>query len=153
MTDNMHDKTHESVLERLGSTQAGLSTQEATRRLSEYGPNRLPEPPRRNPILRFLAHFHNVLIYVLLGSSVVTALLGHWVDTGVILAVVIGNAIIGFVQEGRAEQAMAAIREMLAPRLRRAARREKGSVSTLTYLCWVTLFWSRRETGCLPTCV
>lgn len=115
MTDNMHDKTHESVLERLGSTQAGLSTQEATRRLSEYGPNRLPEPPRRNPILRFLAHFHNVLIYVLLGSSVVTALLGHWVDTGVILAVVIGNAIIGFVQEGRAEQAMAAIREMLAP--------------------------------------
>ncbi len=113
--ETMHDKTHAVVLEKLGATAAGLSAEEAARRLAEHGPNRLPEPPKRNPVLRFLAHFHNVLIYVLLASSVVTAALGHWVDTGVILAVVIVNAIIGFVQEGRAEQAMAAIRGMLAP--------------------------------------
>jgi magnesium-transporting ATPase (P-type) len=111
----LHDRPHQAVLDALGATTTGLSTQEATRRLAEHGPNRLPEPPGRNPILRFLGHFHNVLIYVLLASSAVTAALGHWVDTGVILAVVIANAIIGFMQEGRAEQAMAAIRSMLAP--------------------------------------
>ncbi|MET4127149.1 cation-transporting P-type ATPase [Roseovarius sp. MBR-6] len=111
----LHDRPHQAVLDALGATAAGLSTQEAMRRLAEHGPNRLPEPPGRHPILRFLGHFNNVLIYVLLASSAVTGALGHWVDTGVILAVVIANAIIGFVQEGRAEQAMAAIRTMLAP--------------------------------------
>jgi len=57
-----------------------------------------------------------VLIYVLLGAAVITAGLGHFIDTGVIVAVVIANAVIGFIQEGRAEQAMEAIRQMLAPR-------------------------------------
>ena len=63
-----------------------------------------------------MSHFHNVLIYVLLGAAVTTAALGHLVDTGVILAVVIANGMIGFIQEGRAEQAMEAIRQMIAPR-------------------------------------
>ena len=66
--------------------------------------------------MRFLAQFHNVLIYVLLGAAVVTGVLQHWVDTGVILAVVLANAVIGYLQEGKAEAAMAAIRGMLAPR-------------------------------------
>ena len=104
------------VLDRLQATASGLDETEAARRREHYGPNQLPEAPGRHPLLRFLAHFHNVLIYVLLGAAVVTALLAHWVDTGVILAVVLINAIIGYIQEGRAEQAMAAIRDMLAPR-------------------------------------
>lgn len=112
----MHDKTFESALEELGATTAGMSGQEAARRLVLHGPNRLPEPRRRNPVLRFLAHFHNVLIYVLVASAAVTAALAHWVDTCVILAVVFANAVIGFLQEGRAEQAMAALRDLLAPR-------------------------------------
>src|SRR6056297_392899 len=112
----MHDRTTESALDTLGATAGGLSGEEAARRLSEHGPNRLPEPPGRSAALRFLAQFHNVLIYVLIGAAAVTAALGHFVDTGVILAVVIANAVIGFVQEGRAEEAMAAIRDMLAPR-------------------------------------
>ena len=112
----MHDMTTESALDTLGATAGGLSGEEAARRLSEHGPNRLPEPPGRSAALRFLAQFHNVLIYVLIGAAAVTAALGHFVDTGVILAVVIANAVIGFVQEGRAEEAMAAIRDMLAPR-------------------------------------
>ena len=66
--------------------------------------------------MRFLLHFHNLLIYVLLVSAFITALLGHWVDTTVILAVVVLNAVIGVIQEGKAEKAMDAIRHMLAPR-------------------------------------
>lgn len=84
-------------------------------RLETYGANRLPEAPKRSVLIRFLLHFHNILIYMLIGSAVITAFLNHWVDTGVILAVVIANAIIGFIQEGKAEKAMDAIRQMLAP--------------------------------------
>ncbi|MHA1547794.1 MAG: cation-transporting P-type ATPase, partial [Alphaproteobacteria bacterium] len=60
--------------------------------------------------------FHDALTYVLIGATVVTALLGHWVDTQVILAVVLVNAVIGFLQEGKAENALEAIRDMLAPK-------------------------------------
>ncbi|MCZ0963428.1 cation-transporting P-type ATPase [Paracoccus benzoatiresistens] len=94
----------------------GLTTPEAARRLARYGSNSLPEVRGRGPVLRFLMQFHNVLIYVLLGAAVVTGALQHWIDTGVILAVVLANAVIGFVQEGKAEAAMAAIRTMLAPK-------------------------------------
>ena len=85
------------------------------RRLEQYGPNLLTPANRRGPLLRFLLQFHNVLIYVLLASACVTALLAHWVDTGVIVGVVFINAVIGFIQEGKAEKAMDAIRRMLSP--------------------------------------
>jgi len=111
-----HAQTAEAVLDGLDTGPSGLSAEQAARRLAETGPNRLPAPPERSPLLRFLAHFHNVLIYVLIAAAVVTAALQHWIDTGVILAVVVVNAVIGYIQEGRAEQAMDAIRGMLAPR-------------------------------------
>lgn len=114
-TAAFHALEAEQALSRLDATAGGLGSAEAERRLAANGPNRLPEPPRRSPVLRFLAQFHNVLIYVLLGSAAVTAGLGHLIDTGVILGVVVVNAVIGYVQEGRAEEAMAAIRGMLAP--------------------------------------
>ena len=111
-----HSLAVEEVLRRIGGSPSGLSACESARRLAVHGPNRLPEVQPRSPFARFLAHFHNILIYVLLGSAAVTAALQHWVDTGVILAVVLANALIGFIQEGKAESAMAAIRQMLAPR-------------------------------------
>lgn len=111
-----HALSKDDVLRSLGAVATGLTSAEVARRLAEHGPNRLPEPPKRSALLRFLKHFHNVLIYVLIASAAVTAALQHWVDTGVILAVVVANALIGFVQEGRAERAMEAIRGMLAPR-------------------------------------
>lgn len=95
---------------------AGISEDEAALRLQTYGPNCLPAPPRKGLLRRFFSHFNNILIYVLLGAALITGLLQHWIDTGVILAVVIVNAIIGFAQEGKAEKAMDAIRHMLAPR-------------------------------------
>ncbi len=104
------------VLTALHSQAQGLAVTEAARRLEAVGPNRLPEPPRDGPIKRFFKHFHDVLIYILLAAAVATALMGHWIDTWVILGVVLINAIVGFVQEGRAEEALAGIRKMLSPR-------------------------------------
>ncbi len=121
----------ETVLATLSTTVEGLPQIEAEKRLETYGANRLPEIAKRSTFLRFLAHFHNILIYVLFAAAVITAALGHFVDTGVILTVVLANAVIGFIQEGRAEQAMEAIRQMLAPRtsvLRDGQRRNLDTV-------------------------
>lgn len=94
----------------------GLSDEEAFERLAQFGPNRLPPPKARGPLIRFLAQFNNLLIYVLLGAAALTGALGHWTDTIVILAVAVVNAAIGFVQEGKAEKALQAIKQMLSPR-------------------------------------
>ncbi len=104
----------EEVLEALSSGPEGLSEEEARKRLDEFGPNRIPEPKKQNVLLRFFKHFHDVLIYVLLISAIATALLGHWIDTWIILAVVILHSFVGFVQEGRAEKAIEAVRRMLS---------------------------------------
>ena len=110
-----HHLSTDAVLKKLQTNATGLSQVEVESRLATYGANRLPELAKRRALGRFLLQFHNVLIYVLMGCAVVTAVLDHWIDTGVILAVVIANAIIGFIQEGKAEKAMDAIRHMLAP--------------------------------------
>ncbi len=103
-----------AVLRRLDVRSAGLPGALAAQRLAEQGPNRLPERKGQGPLARFLKQFHNVLIYILLGAALVTALLQHWLDTGVIFGVVVINAIIGFIQEGKAEKALDAIRGMLS---------------------------------------
>lgn len=109
-----HSLSIEEVLSKTESSPTGLTLEEAVERLKKYGPNRLPEPPKRSLLKRFFLHFHNILIYVLLAAAIVTALLDHMMDTLVILAVVIANALIGFIQEGKAEKALDAIKEMLS---------------------------------------
>ena len=113
--ENWHAENPRTVLTSFVTTTDGLTKEESTDRLAKHGPNRLPEPKTRSPLLRFIYQFHNVLIYVLIAACAVTALLGHWVDASVILAVVFLNALIGFVQEGKAENALRAIRQMLSP--------------------------------------
>ncbi|MEC9347747.1 MAG: HAD-IC family P-type ATPase [Pseudomonadota bacterium] len=103
------------VRDATGSGQVGLTRQAAAERLATDGPNALPEPRGRGPLRRFLAQFDNMLIHVLLAAAAITALLQEWPDMAVILGVVLINALIGFIQEGKAEQAMDAIRKMLAP--------------------------------------
>ncbi|MCW8935618.1 MAG: cation-transporting P-type ATPase [Gammaproteobacteria bacterium] len=109
-----HSYDTETVFQNMSSSMNGLTQQAAEDNLQKYGSNRLRPAKKKGPLARFLAQFHNVLIYVLLASGGVTALLGHWVDSGVILGVVILNAIIGFIQEGKAEKALDAIRNMLS---------------------------------------
>ena len=113
-SENCHSKNAKLVLTSFNTSTEGLSGEEATIRLAKYGLNRIPEAKTRAPLVRFLYQFHNVLIYVLIAASVVTAMLGHWVDACVILGVVLINAAIGFVQEGKAENALRAIRQMLS---------------------------------------
>ena len=116
MTFDYHASGIKTCLEDLEATADGLSSSQVAARLEKYGANSLPKPKKRSTFLRFLAQFNNVLIYVLLASAVITAALQHFIDTAVVLAVVIANAVIGFIQEGRAEKAMDSIRDLLAPR-------------------------------------
>ncbi len=112
--EQAHATSVSGVLQSLSSQPDGLTAADAAERLAAVGPNRLPAPPREGPLKRFFKHFHDILIYVLIAAAGITALLAHWVDTGVILGVVTINAIIGFIQEGKAEQALEGIRKMLS---------------------------------------
>jgi len=115
-TKNWHAQSVDDALTALNASPAGLPQADALARLQTFGPNRLPEPPRRSVLKRLLLQFHNILIYVLLASALITAALGLVADTLVIVTVVLANALIGFIQEGKAEKAIEAIRRMLALR-------------------------------------
>ena len=108
--------TSQKVGDHLATSREGLPLEEAARRLTRYGPNVLPAAVGKSTLQRFVAQFNNVLIYVLLGSAVITTLIGHGIDTAVILLVVLLNAVIGYIQEGRAEKALEAIRKMISPK-------------------------------------
>lgn len=110
-----HALSHDEALTRLSSAADGIGADDAADRLRRYGPNHLPQKKPRGAMARFAAQFKNLLILILLVAVVVTALIGHWIDSGVILAVVVLNTLIGFVQEGKAEKALDAIRHMLSP--------------------------------------
>ncbi|MBG0797523.1 HAD-IC family P-type ATPase [Methylocystis sp. L43] len=96
----------------------GLARDEAARRLEKYGPNRLPEGSKRGPLMRFLLQFDNVLVYVLLAAGFIKLMLGLWLDASIITGVVVINALLGFIQEGKAEKALDSIRNMLSSEAR-----------------------------------
>ena len=106
----------QQTLDLLFSSEAGLSDQEVAQRLADLGENRLPEEKQDSALKRFLLQFNNALIYVLLAATVLTAVLQHWLDTFVIIGVVIINALIGYVQEDKAKKALEGIKHMLAPK-------------------------------------
>ncbi|MDI6783909.1 MAG: HAD-IC family P-type ATPase, partial [bacterium] len=100
------------VFQFLQTSATGLAATEAKSRLVQYGYNVL-EFKKRSSLVRFLLHLHNPLIYILLAAAVMTALLNEWSDTVVILGCVILNVIIGFIQEGKGESAIEALRKMM----------------------------------------
>src|SRR5262245_35005231 len=114
-----HALAVDEVLKRLTtSTGKGLDGGEASTRLRRYGPNRLPEGKKRGPFMRFISQFNNILVYVLLGAGFTKLMLNLWVDAGIIFGVVILNALLGFIQEGKAEKALDSIRNMLSAEAR-----------------------------------
>jgi magnesium-transporting ATPase (P-type) len=114
-----HAVAADDVTGRLNTDPAqGLDTGEASRRLSRYGPNRLPEGKKRGPLMRFFTQLNNILVYVLLAAGFVKLMVGLWLDAAVILGVVLLNALLGFLQEGKAEKALDSIRNMLSAEAR-----------------------------------
>jgi magnesium-transporting ATPase (P-type) len=96
----------------------GLDAAEAAERLRTDGPNRLPQGKKKGPLMRFLAQFNNILVYVLLTAGFIKLMLSLWLDASIIFAVVILNSLLGFLQEGRAEKALDSIRNMLSAEAR-----------------------------------
>ena len=109
-----YQQSVEEALAANHSTVDGLSSTEAAARLQQYGENALPQKPGKPAWLRFLAHFNDVLIYVLLVAALLKLIMGHWVDMFVILGVAIINALIGHIQESNAEKSLQSIRNMLS---------------------------------------
>ncbi|NIO29285.1 MAG: HAD-IC family P-type ATPase, partial [Candidatus Latescibacteria bacterium] len=99
----------------LSSSSTGLSSREAAERLQQYGPNELRETKRRTLLVMFLDQFRDFMIMILIAAAVISGMIGEAVDTVAIIVIVILNAIIGFVQEYRAEKAMRALKEMASP--------------------------------------
>jgi len=110
-----HRMSGEDVLSAMRTFAHGLTREEATRRLAEHGPNVLREGRRRTALGMLAGQFTDFMILVLLGAAVISGLIGDVVDTIAIVAIVVLNAVIGFVQEYRAERAMAALKAMAAP--------------------------------------
>ncbi|MBI4491777.1 MAG: HAD-IC family P-type ATPase [Chloroflexi bacterium] len=113
-----HQLERDAVLARLQSGWDGLSGAEARRRLERSGPNELAVEERTLPLLILLRQVQSPLIYILLAAGAVTALLGKYVDTGVILSAVVLDAVVGFIQEYRAEQSLRALARLAAPTAR-----------------------------------
>lgn len=113
-----HALTFQEVLRAFDTSSQGLSSENAVTRLREYGPNALPAARQRSALMRFAAQFNNALIYFLLAAAALAALLERGVDASVILLVITVNAIVGFIQEGQAEDALKALQAVLAPSAR-----------------------------------
>jgi Ca2+-transporting ATPase len=111
-----HAMDVEGVLRQLeADPRQGLSEAAATDRLEKYGPNELAKEQKLSPITLFFNQFKNTLIIILLVATVLSALLGEMVDAVIILVIVLFCAVLGFVQEYRAERALDALKRMLAP--------------------------------------
>jgi Ca2+-transporting ATPase len=129
MNGQWYNQSPEEVLQRLDSRHAGLAAEEAAARLLRYGPNQLKGRKRTPPVLVFLGQFLSPLIYVLLVAVAISFAVGHFMDAWVILGVLVLNAVIGFVQETRAEKAMEALIRMAAPQ---ASVRRAGRIKNIT---------------------
>jgi len=114
-----HAMTPDAVVTRMVTNAgSGLHPSEATARLEKYGANRLPEGRTRGPLSRFVAQFNNTLVYVLIAAGFVKLMMSLWIDASIIFSVVVLNALLGFVQEGKAEKALDSIRNMLSAEAR-----------------------------------
>ncbi len=112
---NWHLLPAHEVIHLTGSNVNGLTDMAAAARLQEYGPNELQEAKKKSPLMMFVRQFLDVMILVLVAAAVISGLIGDVKDTIVIIAIVILNAIIGFIQEYRAEKALESLKKMAAP--------------------------------------
>jgi len=110
---------------------AGLSREDARARLETFGPNQLREEGGRKPFKIFLEQFEDFIIWVLIGAAVVSGFLQEWVDALAIVAIIILNAILGFIQEYRAEKSLLALKKMASPFSRIIRGGERASLPSV----------------------
>jgi Ca2+-transporting ATPase len=114
-TEHWHALTAGEVLEHLKVREDGITTQDAAERLAQYGPNQLTEAPRPGFLKLLWDQFNNFIVILLIVAAAISAVLGEWIDASAILAIVVLNAVLGIVQEQRAEEALAALKKLAAP--------------------------------------
>jgi len=110
-----HSLSLDDTLKRLAVQEGGLSSEEAAKRLNQFGLNQLTEAMRPGFLSKLWDQLNNFVIILLIVASIISALLGEWVDAAAIMAIVVLNAVLGIVQESRAEEALAALKKMAAP--------------------------------------
>src|SRR3989338_7485130 len=108
-----HTKSSAVVIEELRSSERGLSNAEATLRLKQYGQNKLQEAKVDGIVTIFLRQFQSPLIYILVAASIVVFVIGEVVDGSIILAVLLFNAIVGTIQEGKAQNTLLALKKFV----------------------------------------
>lgn len=118
------------VYNKLGTSEKGLTDEEARQRIEQYGQNTLAEEEEISRLKIFLHQFASPLIYILIIAAVITFILKEYIDTGVIMAVVILNAIVGFFQEYKAEQSIRALKKMVVPKARVLRNREEKEIKS-----------------------
>ena len=123
MSTDFHAMSGEETLSALGSDEQGLSSEEARDRLVRYGPNELSEGRKISPLMIFLDQFKDYMVIILIIAALISAGIGVWkdsteeyLDAGIIMVIVLVNAVLGFVQNYRAERTMQALRDMAAPK-------------------------------------
>ena len=134
MSTEWYKRTAEQTLQEIGTTnEKGLTTAEATSRLEKYGPNELEEKAGRSALEILWEQFANILTVLLILAAVVSMVLGDWVEAVAILVIVVLNGVLGYTQEARAEQSMAALKKMSVPtvRVRRDGRLQEISARNL----------------------
>src|SRR5512132_328310 len=110
-----HALNAQEVLEHLHVAGNGLTSEEAKKRLAHYGPNQLQEAPRSSFLQMLWEQLNNFVVILLIVASVISAILGDYVEAGAIMAIVVLNSVLGIVQEQRAEEALAALKKLAAP--------------------------------------
>ena len=113
MNNDFYTQPLPVVFAKLRTNERGLSAEEAARRFKEYGPNKLPEAKADSLAVIFLRQFQSPLIYILLAASAVVFVMGETVDGSIILAVLFFNAIVGTVQEGKAQNTLLALKRFV----------------------------------------
>jgi H+-transporting ATPase len=105
------------LFKRLSSNQNGLSTLEAEKRLQQFGFNEIPEK-KGNPIIKFLGYFWGPIPWMIEAAVIVSAIIQHWIDFGIIFVLLMVNAVVGFWQERKAGNAIELLKQKLAPKAR-----------------------------------
>ncbi len=130
--ENFYSKKQEEVFKDLNTQEKGLTDKEAETRLEKYGENEIKDEGSVHPLLIFFSQFNNTLIYILIAAALISGFFDKWIDVYVILAVILLNAVMGFVQEYKAEKAIESLKDMIVPTARVYRRGELREVSAKT---------------------